>query len=99
MRLSIKELSDKEITSLADLEKLFPAISQDPDPAAVDAYGKDLLTLIERFRSPALGIGNEAMKQQLKNLEQEVAQVSNVESEQSIQEQLSVYRNALTVSR
>ena len=92
----IKGLSDKEITSLAELEKLFPSISQNPTAAAVDAYGKDLLTLIERFRSPALGIGSEAMKQQLKNMEQEVAQVSNHGSEQSIQEQLSIYRNALT---
>lgn len=92
----IKSLSDKEIPSLAELEKLFPSISQNPTSAAVDSYGKDLLTLIERFRSPALGIGNEAMKQQLKNMEQEVAQVSNHSSEQSIQEQLSIYRNALT---
>ena len=92
----IKSLSDSETTSLSDLEKLFPSISQDPNPAAVDAYGKDLLTLIERFRSPALGIGNEAMKQQLKNMEHEVAQVSSQISEKSIQEQLSIYRNALT---
>jgi cell division protease FtsH len=91
----IKGLSDKEITSLADLEKLFPGISHDSNPAAVDAFGKDLLTLIERFRSPALGIGNEAMKQQLKNLEQEVAQASNVNSERGNQEQISVYRSAL----
>lgn len=92
----IKGLSDKEITSLADLEKLYPSISQDPTAAGIDAYGKDLLTLIERFRSPALGIGNEAMKQQLKTLQEEVAQVSSISSEKSIQEQLSVYRNALT---
>jgi cell division protease FtsH len=92
----VKGLSDKETTSLADLEKLFPSISQDPKPDAVDAYGKDLLTLIERFRSPALGIGNEAMKQQLKTLEQEVAQVSSLTSEQSIPEKISAYRNALT---
>ncbi len=92
----VKGLSDREITSLAVLEKLFPSISQNPNPAGVDAYGKDLLTLIERFRSPALGIGNEAMKQKLKDLEQEVAQVSNLSSEKSVEEQLSVYRNALT---
>lgn len=89
----IKELTDKEITSLADLERAFPAISHDTNPAAVSAYGKDLLTLIERFRSPALGIGNETMKQQLKTLEQEVASVSD----QNVQEQISTYRNALTV--
>lgn len=93
----IKGLSDKEITSLADLEKLFPGISHDPNQSAVTSYGKDLLTLIERFRSPALGIGNEAMKQQLKNLEQEVARSSASDSNESIQEQISTYRNALTV--
>jgi cell division protease FtsH len=93
----IKTLSDKEMTSLADLEKLFPSISQNANPSSLEAYGKDLLTLIERFRSPALGIGNEAMKQQLKNLEQEVTRASTLNSEQSITEQLSVYRNALTV--
>jgi cell division protease FtsH len=92
----VKQFSDSEITSLSDMEKLFPSISQDANPAAVEAYGKDLLTLIERFRSPALGIGSEAMKQQLKSLEQEVAQASNIGSEKSVQEQLSIYRNALT---
>lgn len=89
----IKSLSDKEITNLAALERIFPTVSQDPSAANIDAFGKDLLTLIERFRSPALGIGSEAMKQQLKNLDQEVVRASN---EQSIQEQLSIYRNALT---
>ncbi len=91
----IKNLSDKEITSLADLNQLFPSLSQHPTAAGVDAFGKDLLTLIERFRSPALGIGNEAMKLQLKNLEQEVAQASNLSAPQNVQQQLSVYRNAL----
>ncbi len=94
--IAVKGVSDREITSLATLEKLFPAISQDARPAAVTAYGKDLLTLIERFRSPALGIGNETMKQQLKDLEQQVADASNMDSGKSVQEQLSVYRNTLT---
>lgn len=87
---------NRDTTSLADLEKLLPSISQDANPAAVDAYGKDLLTLIERFRSPALGIGSEAIKQKLKNLEQDVAQVSALGSQKTAQEQLSVYRIALT---
>ena len=88
--------ADRDTTSLADLEKLFPSISQDANPAAVDAYGKDLLTLIERFRSPALGIGSESIKQKLKSLEQDVAQVSAMGSQKTAQEQLSVYRIALT---
>jgi cell division protease FtsH len=92
----IKGLSEQEITSLADLEKLFPSISHSSQPAAVDAYGRDVLTLLERFRSPALGIGNESIKQKLKDLEQEVVQISNVGAEGSVQQQLSVYRNTLT---
>jgi cell division protease FtsH len=92
----VKGLTDREITSLSDLDKLFPSISQDANPAALDAYGKDLLTLIERFRSPALGIGSEAIKQQLKDLEQEVAQISSTGAKKNVQEQLSIYRNALT---
>lgn len=89
----VKKLSDREITSLADLEQTFPELSHNPSPASVDAFGKDLLTLIERFRSPALGIGVEAMKQQLKDLEREVSSHS---LEASVQEKLSIYRNALT---
>lgn len=92
----IKTRSDREITSLADLEKLFPGISHDQNPAAVNAYGKDLLTLIERFRSPALGIGSESIKQELKKLEQDVAEVSSLSAASSVEQQLSVYRNALT---
>lgn len=92
----VKGGADQETTSLATLERLFPAISQEANPAATLAYGKDLLTLIERFRSPALGIGNETIKQQLKTLEEEVSAVSNPASERSVQEQLSMYRNALT---
>ena len=48
----IKSLSEREIPSLADLEKLFPDLSKEPNALAVTSYGKDLLTLIDRFRSP-----------------------------------------------
>ncbi len=92
----IKALPDREITSLADLENLFPSISKDVNISALDAYGKDLLTLIGRFRSSALGIGSESMKQKLKDLEPEVAQASSLTDEKIAQEQISVYRNALT---
>lgn len=91
----VRSLPDQEVTSLADLEKIFPSISQAAEPAALESFGKDLLTLIERFRSPALGIGNEQMKQQLKGLEDEVLAASNIESPQSAQEQISTYRNVL----
>jgi cell division protease FtsH len=90
----IKSLSEREITSLSDLEKIFPDLSKEANPLAVTAYGKDLLTLIDRFRSPALGIGNEAMKQQLKTLESEVSDA--LHGTATVQEKLSTYRQALT---
>ena len=48
----IRKLSEKDVTSLADLNQRFG--SESPS-----TFGKDLLTLIQGFRSPALGIGNE----------------------------------------
>ncbi|MES2121682.1 MAG: ATP-dependent zinc metalloprotease FtsH, partial [Chlamydiota bacterium] len=91
----VRSLPDQEVTSLADLEKIFPALSQEANPAALESFGKDLLTLIERFRSPALGIGNEQMKQQLKSLEAEIIAASSLASPQSAQEQVSTYRTVL----
>jgi len=61
----IKTLSDRPIVSLAQLQNR-------PD-------AKDLLTLIQGFRSSALGIGNEAMKQQLKTLEESIQQGGNLQ--------------------
>ncbi|MBS0651002.1 MAG: ATP-dependent zinc metalloprotease FtsH [Verrucomicrobia bacterium] len=91
----IRKVSDKDFTSYADLENLYPSISQGQSPAAVAAFGKDLLTLIEGFRSHALGIGNEAMKTDLRNIEQLVAQASDLKAPQTPQQQLLVYRGAL----
>ncbi|HSW86545.1 MAG TPA: ATP-dependent zinc metalloprotease FtsH [Rhabdochlamydiaceae bacterium] len=67
----IKKLTDKDILSLADLEKRFSKLSESSSDTG--AFGRDLLTLVQGFRSPALGIGNEDMKQQLKNIEQQIA--------------------------
>ncbi len=91
----IKQLSDKDFVSYADLEKLYPQVAQGQNPVAVAAFGKDLLTLVEGFRSHALGIGNEGMKSDLRNMEQVVAEASNLQAPQSVQEQLAAYRSVL----
>ncbi len=91
----IRHISDKEFTSYADLEKLYPGIAHGQNPAGVAAFGKDLLTLVEGFRSHALGIGNETMKQDLRNLEQSVAEASDLKAPQTVQQQLLTYRQAL----
>lgn len=62
----VKSLSEKPIVSLAEIQKRLPSVSA----ANVKEYGQDLGTLILGFRGPALGIGSEPMKQQLRSLEQ-----------------------------
>ena len=80
----IRKLSEKDVVSLADL-------IQRLGKEAPSTFGKDLLTLIQGFRSPALGIGNEAMKQQLKILEQTVSDGTGL----SVEEEQVIFKNAL----
>ncbi len=77
----LKSLSDKPITSLAELQKAFP-------PKDVAAFGQELNTLIMGFKSPALGIGSEPIKAQLKSIDQLMATAG--------EEPLTVYSNVLT---
>lgn len=85
----IRQLTDKPVTSYADLKQWQSQMSKDPE--TVLAFGRDLLTLIEGFRSQALGIGDDGMKQQLKSLEQSVQRAFNL----PVEEQLSVYKQAM----
>ncbi len=64
----VKTLSDKPIVSLADLSRRYP-----PTPQQAEVFGKDLTLLVQGFRSSALGIGNEEMKQQLRTIEQSLS--------------------------
>ncbi|MBI2743752.1 MAG: ATP-dependent zinc metalloprotease FtsH [Chlamydiales bacterium] len=80
----IKSRSDKSIVNLKDLEKRYATLSS----SDADAFGKDLLILIQGFRSPNLGIGSETIKQSLRELEQKVASADS--------DKLAVYKGALT---
>jgi cell division protease FtsH len=66
--VAVKTLSDKPIVSLAELEKRYP-----PSQEEAAIFGSDLTALIQGFRSSSLGIGNEAIKQQLRNIDQAVS--------------------------
>jgi len=91
--ITIKKLSDKDILSLKDLEQRFEQISRSMTSNNLNGFGNDLLVLIQGFRSPLLGIGDEAMKQQLKALEQTVS--SKIDNA-SFQDRINIYQNALT---
>lgn len=62
----IHNKSDRHTINLKELKSQFP-LSADSNHVAT--VGNQLNLLIQGFRSPNLGIGNEAIKQQLKDLE------------------------------
>ncbi|NGX39398.1 MAG: ATP-dependent zinc metalloprotease FtsH [Chlamydiae bacterium] len=63
----VQSVTDRHTVTLAQLKSQFR--TQSNNSSDLDTFGKDLEILIQGFRSPNLGIGNEAMKQQLKDLE------------------------------
>jgi cell division protease FtsH len=74
----IKTLPQKNIESLASLKNKFNEIKQNPTSENITAFGQDLSHLVTNFRSPVLGIGNEAIKTSLKNIEAEVASANEL---------------------
>jgi cell division protease FtsH len=90
----VKSLSDRNVMSLTELDKRYQALSIHSQPEQLSAFGSDLQTLIEGFRSPVLGIGNETMKQTLRDIEQEVANLVN-SPEATAQQKIEAYDRSL----
>lgn len=85
------------VENLASLEKEFASIQTSPSDQSVEQFGRALGTLIHGFRSPILGIGNETLKQNLKEIDNEVNNIASAKTD--VREKLSVYGNALNVLR
>jgi len=86
----IRTLSDKEITSLKNLENQFSSLQL--TEGNIQQFNEELATLVQGFRSPALGIGNEAMKQQLKTMDEQLAVASHL----SLNERAQLDKNILS---
>ena len=80
----IRALSERDTISLPVIQK---ALS-----SGNDELGKELRSLVEHLRSPALGIGSESMKQDLKAIDQKISQASSQPADQ----QVSIYRLAVS---
>lgn len=70
----VRTLPAKNVTNLTELQRQFSALGASPNEKNLAVFGKSLSDLIAQFRSPNLGIGNEALKQHLKNIEKEVSE-------------------------
>ncbi len=92
----IRQLSDKSVVSLLEVQRSFSSLNS---PEQVQSLGSDLLTLIKQFRSPVLGVGDESIKQQLKELESKVAALQLPDSTMSIDQQVALYKSVITTLR
>lgn len=86
-------LSDREILSLPELKEEFEKLRASPSPKEVSQFGASLNELIRQFRSPALGIGNEGIKQVLRSTQREVSNATALQKNSD--QRLATYNQAL----
>ncbi len=91
--ITILELSSSKVISLEDLKRRLLELQNTVSSEQVTLFGQDLLALIQGFRSPVLGIGNEPIKQRLVLLEREASVTA--QSSLSIQNKLAEFQLAL----
>jgi cell division protease FtsH len=66
----IKEISNSGVTiTLPKLKSLYEASTKDASSAHLSAFGRGLQGFLEEIRSPKVGIGNEAIKRTLREIE------------------------------
>ena len=73
----IKQAPGRNMVNLGMLKARFAQMGPNPSEETLIGFRNDLAVLIGNFRSPALGIGAEAMKQELKTLEKNLEEVAD----------------------
>ena len=89
----IKNQSVRSIVSIPKLNSEFANISDDPNSKKITQFGDSLGELVRQFRSPALGIGNETIKQTLRNISKDIANVNT--SNTSLALKLAIFEKVL----
>lgn len=82
----VKTLSPDGIQNLKSIENTLERVNEQN----VDSIGADLVLLVQNFRSPLLGIGNEDLKKELSNLE------NRLKEEHPFVERVQIYKEATT---
>lgn len=89
----VRSLPEKREMSLTNLQAEYRSVSLDPSAASVRTFGEHVQKLIQSYKSPAVGIGNEAMKQELRAAETKVKEA--LQASQAPQEALASYEAGL----
>ena len=87
----IRSLSNKDVVSLPLVQKSLNLAQQTQSMDAIDSTARELRDLVALLRSPALGIGVESIKQELKTLDGQISAAAD----QSPEQQIRLYRTAL----
>lgn len=91
----IKDLPPSpKVESLADLQKQFSSLQSNATNESLEKFGASLGELIQNFRSPVVGIGNENTKQFLRNLNTQVNDTLNNQKLNQSQK-LAIYQQSL----
>jgi len=83
--LILKQVSDRKIASLKSLNDQFHELNTASGEAKFSSFSDNLITLVQNFRSPILGIGDETMKAELKGLEVALYQARSGSSAQALE--------------
>ncbi len=86
----VREISDREVIKLPLAQSALNAALRDSTPENVEESRKEIGALIALLRSPALGIGVESIKADLKNLAQELQRSIDASPQQQVQVQKSI---------
>jgi len=68
-RIVVRELSDKEIENIEGVKEKLSVLKIDAEDSELARIGSSIDTLVNNFRSPMLGIGDEQSKQSLRDLD------------------------------
>lgn len=90
----VQQLPKKNVESVVSLHKELLFVEANPNANNVRELGKSLSELVRNFRSPMLGVGNEVLKQKLKNIEKDIDDV-NVSETLTIPQKIQSYNQTL----
>lgn len=89
----VYSLPQKQEMSLTDLQAEYRRLVENPTTGAVQNFGEHVEKLIQSYKSPTLGIGNEGMKQELRAAESKVNET--LHGSLSTSEALAGYQSGL----
>lgn len=89
----VKSLPKSNLEGLTELQAEYAKAQRDSSALALKSLGHGISELLRNFRSPALGIGSETIKQTLKTVDKDVSDANS--QQMAPAERLGVYGKAL----